>query len=225
MSTRKFDTPATAPWCFAFVITHPSLRLISRHARVHKRAHTLTKRLLSRIFACLDARVHACMLSTCARVCVRACRMVEMAELRSDGDLAMLGWSGPRGATGAPVNWSYPLTDTMSTVRLLGGWAPTAIVPFGCCAKCTAYPSCVVPHCCDPGPRKPGGRMSCCNELSWSDVAYRDPSAGGGLGFRWNALFDRLDAIVANGIRPIVVLDNVDYVFVHNTSSVGTCVT
>eukprot|EP00038_Savillea_parva_P016348 m.224171 g.224171 ORF g.224171 m.224171 type:complete len:523 (-) comp34078_c0_seq1:56-1624(-) len=61
--------------------------------------------------------------------------------------------------------------------------------------------------------------MQCCNNVEWSDVAYRQPDRQ--LAFRWPALFGRLDPIVNNGIKPVVVLDNVDFAFLHNTSSIG----
>ena len=51
---------------------------------------------------------------------------------------------------------------------------------------------------------------------SWADIAYR--AAGGKLGYRWGLLWSRLDPLVNNSINPIIVLDNVDYVFVRNAS-------
>lgn len=137
--------------------------------------------------------------------------LVSMDELKETGELEMLSWNG----TGAP--YTNPLTDTMSTVRLLGGWASTSSLPIGCLRGGSLYPNCTKPHCCQ---MEPGGpRAQCCNPIDWSDAAYRVPS--GGLGFRWDALFDRLDPVVNNSINPVMVLDNVDYAFVTNKASIG----
>ena len=43
--------------------------------------------------------------------------LVSTASLEQSGDLALLGWTPPNDA-----QKTYPLTDTLSTVRLLGGW-------------------------------------------------------------------------------------------------------
>lgn len=134
-----------------------------------------------------------------------------VAAIQRDGDDKLLGISPPPGAT-----HMYPLSDTMSTVRILGGWGPNVGVSWAekCCAKCKPFPDCdAVKHeCCDADPRNTTGRMACCNPEVWSDVAYAGPE--GRMMYRWPAFFDRLDSLVNNSIRPVLVLDNVDYVFV-----------
>jgi hypothetical protein len=99
-----------------------------------------------------------------------------LADLRRLGVPELLGWDGIGGAAR-----TEPLTDTVTTVRVLGGWKPKHGQPAG-----------------------------------WSDIAYR--VADGGLGYRWELLWSRLDPLVNSSIRPIVVLDNVDYAFVRNAS-------
>lgn len=75
----------------------------------------------------------------------------------------------------------------------------------------------------------------CCNPVEWSDIAY--PVAAHdfhnstktraqrvtthAFNLRLEALFARLDHIVNNSILPVLVLDNVDYMFVDN-ATVGT---
>ena len=133
--------------------------------------------------------------------------LLSVKHLSASGDNKLLAWNGTGGA------FTYPLTDSMSTVRLLGGWANTSGVPRGCLVKGHLYPNCTRPHCCQ---KEPGGpRAQCCNPVSWSDVVWGN---GRGLRFRWQLLYDRLDGIVNNSIKPIIVLDNVDYAFVKHAT-------
>lgn len=133
--------------------------------------------------------------------------LISVKHLIASGDDKLLAWNGNGG------DFTYPLTDTMSTVRLLGGWANTSGVPRGCLVAGHLYPNCTPPHCCQ---KEPGGpRAQCCNPVSWSDVVWKN---GLGLGFRWQSLYDRLDGIVNNSIKPIIVLDNVDYAFVKHAT-------
>ena len=53
-------------------------------------------------------------------------------------------------------------------------------------------------------------------KLSQNDIAYR--TTDGGVGYRWELLWSRLDPLVNSSLNLIVVLDNVDYVFVTNSS-------
>jgi hypothetical protein len=73
---------------------------------------------------------------------------------------------------------THPFTDTIATVRILGGWVPSI----------------------------PGGAAN--------DLAYRDST--GALRYRWNLLKARIDPVLANGMQPLVVLDNVPYAFVSH---------
>ena len=52
---------------------------------------------------------------------------------------------------------------------------------------------------------------------SVGDVVYR--VANGSLAMRWPLLFSRLDPFVRNGIRPIIVLDNVPWAFAASNAS------
>lgn len=52
---------------------------------------------------------------------------------------------------------------------------------------------------------------------SVGDVVYR--VANGSLAMRWPLLFSRLDPFVRNGIRPIIVLDNVPWAFAASNES------
>ena len=136
---------------------------------------------------------------------ITAAWLLSVRDLVSNGDDKLLAWNGTGGER------TYPLTDSMSTVRLLGGWANTSGVPHGCLVNGHLYPKCTPPHCCQ---KEPGGpRAQCCNPVNWSDVAWTNDE---GMQFRWKVLFDRLDGIVNNSIKPIVVLDNVDYAFVKD---------
>jgi hypothetical protein len=73
---------------------------------------------------------------------------------------------------------TQPFTDTIATVRILGGWLPTI----------------------------PGGAAN--------DLAYKD--SAGCLHYRWDLLKARIDPVLANGMRPLIVLDNVPYAFVSH---------
>eukprot|EP00039_Didymoeca_costata_P003026 m.64643 g.64643 ORF g.64643 m.64643 type:complete len:112 (+) comp11661_c0_seq2:271-606(+) len=90
------------------------------------------------------------------------------------GDTDLLNWDWGGG------NHTYPLTDRMSTVRVLGGWGPNMLVsPEGasCCGfNCTPFPNCTKPYCCRRHGIDPeNGRAVCCNPEQWSDVAYNAP--------------------------------------------------
>jgi len=136
-----------------------------------------------------------------------------VSDVVASGDEKLLELSIPAGATHL-----YPLSDTMSTVRVLGGWGSGMSVSWNesCCQGCKPFPACTPPHCCQANSTPATGRVACCNPVAWSDVAFKATPSG--LMYRWSALYDRLDSIVNNSIRPILVLDNVDYAFVVNPS-------
>jgi hypothetical protein len=73
---------------------------------------------------------------------------------------------------------TQPFTDTIATVRILGGWVPSI----------------------------PGGARN--------DLVYKDST--GHLHYRWKLLKARIDPVLANGMRPLIVLDNVPYAFVSH---------
>ena len=133
--------------------------------------------------------------------------LIPVSELERSGDVALLaGWHGTGG------NFTYPLTRSASTVRILGGWSASNNPSILCCRDCEPMPSCVPPLCCQ---YEGGGPLrQCCNPADWSDLAYR-AAVDSALSYRWEVLFARLDNIVANGIHPLVVLDNVPYAFVR----------
>ena len=129
-----------------------------------------------------------------------------LSDLRRLGEAQLLGWDG----VGQALR-TEPLVDTVSAIRLLGGWGSAAA-----CEGQAPIPGCVPTpeerRCC----ARNGTREPCCPPASWSDIAFRQPD--GALGHRWPLLWTRLDPLINNSIHPIVVLDNVDYVFVKNFS-------
>jgi hypothetical protein len=131
-----------------------------------------------------------------------------LSDLQSLGEARLLGWDGVGDALR-----TEPLTDTVTTVRILGGWGPSRP-----CREELPIPGCVSTPaqrgCCTNNAT--GARQPCCSPVQWSDIAYRE--AGGRLGYRWDVLWARLDPLVNNSIRTVFVLDNVDYVFVRDAS-------
>lgn len=129
-----------------------------------------------------------------------------LSALQKLGETQLLGWDGVDGAL-----HTEHLTDTVTTPRLLGGWATKRScqgqVPIPGCVPTPDHPRC----CTNNGTHHP-----CCPPVSWSDIAYR--TADGTLGYRWPLLWSRLDPLINNIIHPVIVLDNVDYVFVKRTS-------
>ena len=101
-----------------------------------------------------------------------------LSDLQRLGATSLLDWDG----VGRALH-TEPLTDTITTPRLLGGWSVGKKV----------------------------------RQQGWSDIAFR-ASTDGGLAYRWELLWSRLDPMVNNSIHPIVVLDNVDFVFCANAS-------
>lgn len=83
------------------------------------------------------------------------------------------------------------LSDTVSTVRLLGGWK-------------SAWK---------------GGEVLPNTSIQDYDLAYRDEA--GDLKYRWELLHKRFDPIVENGLTPFVVLDNVPYCFTDSDGNAG----
>jgi len=132
-----------------------------------------------------------------------------LSDLQRLGETALLGWYGVD-STSAHTE---PLTDTVSTPRLLGGWSQskrcTELLPIPGCKPTPARP-----RCCKNSAT--GMHQKCCAPADWSDIAYR--AADGRLVYRWELLWTRLDPLVNNSIHPVVVLDNVDYAFVKNAS-------
>ena len=55
------------------------------------------------------------------------------------------------------------------------------------------------------------------DDPSVGDVVYR--AANGSLAMRWSLVFSRLDPFVRNGVKPIVVLDNVPWAFAASNMS------
>lgn len=56
-----------------------------------------------------------------------------------------------------------------------------------------------------------------CPDVGWHDIAYR--AANGSVGYRWEVFWERLDPLVVGSrILPVLVLDNVDFVFVKDAS-------
>ena len=134
-----------------------------------------------------------------------------LSDLQRLGETALLGWDGVVGSssdrphatkTTSAALRTEPLTDMVTTPRLLGGWSPSKR-----CAKLKPIPGCVETpartHCCTlhKAPAK------CCAPVGWSDIAYR--VADGGLAYRWELLWSRLDPMVNNSINPVVVLVSV----------------
>jgi hypothetical protein len=97
-----------------------------------------------------------------------------LSDLQRLGEAQLLGWNGV-----GQAQRTEPLVDTVSTVRLLGGWGSSPA-----CQRQAPIPGCV------PTPREPrccarnGTREACCPPASWSDIAYRQPD--GMLGHRWS---------------------------------------
>ena len=75
------------------------------------------------------------------------------------------------------------LSDTVSTVRLLGGW----------------------------NPQWKNGEVLPDTSADSYDLAWRDEN--GNIQYRWNLLHGRLDPIVQNGLTPFIVLDNIPFCF------------
>lgn len=130
-------------------------------------------------------------------------------DLQHLGVMKLLDWTRAAGA-----NRTQPLVDTMTTVRVLGGWQVSAA-----CQATRPIPGCVpspdAPQCCT----MKGARVACCPPADRGDIVLR--RSNGTLAYRWQLLWERLDPLVNNSIHLIVVLDNVDYAFVKN-ASVGT---
>jgi hypothetical protein len=129
-----------------------------------------------------------------------------LADLQHLGVTTLLDWSGAPGASR-----TQPLVDTMTTIRVLGGWQVSAA-----CQATRPIPGCVpspdTPQCCTMN----GARVACCPPVDRGDIVLRQPN--GTLAYRWQLLWERLDPLVNNSINLIVVLDNVDYAFVKNAS-------
>jgi hypothetical protein len=127
-------------------------------------------------------------------------------DLQRLGATTLLDWTGPPGAAR-----TQPLVDTTTTIRVLGGWQVSAA-----CQATRPIPGCVpspeAPQCCMVN----GTRVACCPPPDRGDIVVRQPN--GSLTYRWQLLWERLDPLVNNSIRLIVVLDNVDYAFVKNAS-------
>ncbi|MFZ5830702.1 MAG: GH39 family glycosyl hydrolase [Planctomycetota bacterium] len=87
------------------------------------------------------------------------------------------------------------LIDSVSTVRLLGGWSPLG--EAGLSER--------------PRRDEPFTAVELARAAE-NDIVYRD--AAGRLAYRWNLLHERLDPHVERGIEPLIVLDNVPYCFV-----------